>query len=193
MEISKKDPQQREYFYEELDKELQRISKSKHSIILLGDYNEKTGSRYRNFKQNMGKYGKGKINENGRHLLELCKKHELFLTNTTFSHKLCHRVTWTAPEKINDHSHYDGSVRRNPYRNQIDYIIMKCNQRQLVKNARSYNGIKTNTDHKLVNAEIKLKWWKIKYHKKRNEKINILKINEKEQQEKYIKEINDKY
>ena len=81
---------------------------------------------------------KGKMNENGRYLLVLSKKHELFLTNTTFNHKLSHRVTWTSPERINDHLHYDGSVRRNTYRIQIYYIIMKCIQRQLIK-----NGIKT--------------------------------------------------
>ena len=193
MEVSEKDPQQTEIFYEQLDRELTTINKSKHTIILLGDFNAKTGSGYKDFKQNMGKYGKGKLNENGRNLLELCKKHDLFLTNTTFKHKLSHRVTWTSPERINNHLHYDGSVRKNPYRNQIDYVIMKCNHRQLVKNSRSYNGFKTSTDHKLVKTEIKLDWWKMKYHKKRNERIDIGKMNEQEQQQKFKQEINNKY
>ena len=65
------------------------------------------------------------LNSSGEHLLEYAKKYDLVLTNTTFNHKICHRTTWTAPQRNADHHHYDGTIRRNPYRNQIDYILTK--------------------------------------------------------------------
>ena len=172
-EVSRKDPQQRENFYDQLDSEINVTIKSKHTLIVVGDFNAKTGSGHKAFPQNIGKFGKGKINENGTYLLEMCKKHDLFLTNTIFDHKLSHRTTWTSPKRNTPHLHYDGTIRRNPYRNQIDYIIMKCNQRCFVTNSRSYNGVETSTDHKLVKDELKLDWWKMRKHQKGSEKIDV--------------------
>ena len=46
----------------------------------------------------MGKYGKGKVNENGYELLEFCMRNELVLSKTTFQHKYKHITTWQCPE-----------------------------------------------------------------------------------------------
>ena len=46
----------------------------------------------------MGKYGKGKVNENGYELLEFCMRNELVLSNTTFQHKYKKITTWQCPE-----------------------------------------------------------------------------------------------
>ena len=76
-------------------------------------------------KKSISKYG------NGKQLLELAKNNDMLLTNTTFPHKMAHRTTLTAPDLIVDRKRYDGTTRRNPYRNQIDYIIVKNSQRML--------------------------------------------------------------
>ena len=65
-------------------------------------------------------------------------KLDLYLTNTTFNHKLCHRTTWTAPYR--EFTKHSGEKRRNPVRNQIDYIITRNRSKGFVKNARSYGG-----------------------------------------------------
>lgn len=110
----------------------------------------------------MGKYGKGLLNSSGRMLLELLAKHDLFLTNTIFKHNLAHQTTWTAPERKDTLNSFDGTPRRNPYRNQIDYIITKCRDNMFVQDSRSYGGTTTSTDHKLVKANISFTWWKKK-------------------------------
>ena len=43
---------------------------------------------------NIGKYGKGLMNSNGEYLLEYAKEFDLYLTKTTFPHRMSHRTTW---------------------------------------------------------------------------------------------------
>ena len=144
----------------------------KHALLVIGDFNAKTGSGHNQYPENMGKYGKGKINSSGEFLMELAKENNLILTNTLFPHKLAHRTTWTSPERIKDHNHHDGIPRKKPYRNQIDYILTKRLHKNLILNSRSYSGITTFTDHKLVKASLNLEWRKLKYHKTTSKQIN---------------------
>ena len=58
-----------------------------------------------------------------------------------------HRTTLAAPEKLNNLSSQDARQRRNLYRNQIDYIIKKSQERMLIE---------TSTDQKLVKVEMKI-------------------------------------
>ena len=97
------------------------IASKRDAIILAGDFNAKTGSGWNEFRENIGKYGKGLMNSSGRRLLEMCKKNNLYITNTTFKHKKSHRTTWSAPYR--SFETWNGELRRNPVRNQIDYII----------------------------------------------------------------------
>jgi hypothetical protein len=97
----------------------------------------------------------------------------MYLTNTTFQHKAAHRTTWTAPDRLQVHMGHDGKPRRNPYRNQIDYIITKTEHQRFVENSRSYGGTETSTDHKLVKATIRFAWWKMKTSKLPTQNIDI--------------------
>ena len=125
---SKKEPRTREEFYETLDATIN--SESKGTIVVVaGDFNAKTGTGHEIYPEVVGKFGKGEMNENGQQLVDTCYRNELFLTNTTFQHKMAHRTTWVCPERIEPHKNKDGTTRRNPYRNQIDYIIMRKQQR----------------------------------------------------------------
>ena len=95
-------------------------------IILAGDFNAKTGLSHENYPSVVGRYGKGKTNSNGEFLIEFALKNELFLTNTTFKHKMLHRMTWECPQRVMDHRDQNsGTTRKNPYRNQIDNIIVR--------------------------------------------------------------------
>ena len=51
-------------------------------------------------------------------------------------------------------------LRNNQNRNQIDKIIVKNKHRNLLTNLGSYSGITTYTDHRLVKANLKMKWEK---------------------------------
>ena len=84
----------REDFYTKLN-DLVRTHKLKHTTIVAGDFNTKTGfSRDDKVYHNtIGGYGKGQTNENGKHL-QFAKMNNFRLTNTFFNHKSSHRTTW---------------------------------------------------------------------------------------------------
>ena len=109
----------------------------------------------------LGKFSKGHLNENGERLLEIAEKHKLFLSNTMFYHKMSHRWTWECPERIKDHiDRRSGEIRRNKYRNQIDFIFLRNSNTNFVTTTRSHGNLRTNTDHKLVRMSMSLKLYK---------------------------------
>ena len=118
----RKNPIIRDEFYEILNIPVMKHKKNKHLLLVLCDMNAKTGPGNNRYPENIGKYGKGHINRNEEYLLDFAKENELILTKTLFPHKLAHRTTWSSIERVNEHNHSDGTIRRNPYRNQIDYI-----------------------------------------------------------------------
>ena len=116
-EKAKANPELREDFYEAIESIISKLP-NRYEVVLAGDFNAKTGSGYRDFRENMGSFGKGEINESGIRLPEACKRLDLIISNTLFNHKLCHRTTRTAPfREFNTHK---GDKRRNPVRNRID-------------------------------------------------------------------------
>ena len=123
MENTEKDITKTEKLYSDLNNLINNIPKRKE-ILIAGDFNAKTGSSNKLYPENLGIYGKGLTNQNGEFLLNFCSRNNLCLTNTFFKHKLCNITTWESPDYKNK-KHRDGTVRRNPYRNQIDYIITK--------------------------------------------------------------------
>ena len=145
-----KTPQIREDFYDTLNGNIAKIPK-RNFLVIAGDLNAKTGSGYVLYKECMGKYGKGKMNDSGKALLELCLKQDLVITNTLFPHRLSHRTTWTAPDRR--YTTHDGTERRNPIRNQIDYVIIRNQHRHLIKDSRSYGGTQSESDHKWYYAK----------------------------------------
>ena len=122
-------------------------------VFIAGDFNAKVGSLRNKYPENIGQYGKGEANSSGKILLELCIRNGLSITNTFFKHKMCHRTTWTVP--MRNFITHDGTNRKNPIRNQIDFIITRKNIKHLVTNSRSYGGIHTYSDHKMVIANVK--------------------------------------
>ena len=183
---SEKKTKERELFYEQLASEIHKTP-NKNFLIILGDFNAKTGSGHNEFPEQIGKYGKGKMNSTGRTLLETCLQYELIITNTLFNHKLSHNTTWTAPfRKFTTH---DGSQRRNQIRNQIDYIIVKSKYRSYIRNSRSYGGIITDTDHKLVLANFEIEVNLHKMNMKKELQINISELSKKENHVKYKENI----
>ena len=134
----------------------------------------------------MGKYGKGEVNTNGYALLELAKSNNLKLTNTFFRHKPAHITTWESPERILDFiDSKSGTVRKNPYRNQVDYILIKNRQDIRVTNSRSYGGINTKSDHKLVLATVQTKWPYRKTSGNKTERIDYRKMSDTVKKEEY--------
>ena len=189
---SEKDEKVRDDFYRQLEKAVSKIPE-RDNLVVVGDFNAKTGSSWNKYKSTIGKFGKGSTNSNGERLLEFASSHDLVLTNTCFKHKLCHRTTWTAPRRKNEViDKTDGKPRRNPYRNQIDYILTRRKHMCFVEDSRSYGGTTTSSDHKMVISKLKLKWWKMRKMITKTFKTNIQSLAFKEKQQQYNNAVKEK-
>ena len=78
-----------------------------------------------------------------------------------------------APQRNGNHNHRDGTIRRNPYRNQIDYVLTKTKHKEFVNESRPYNGFETSPDHKLLKAKFQIKWYKTKTNQPKVIKPNL--------------------
>ena len=76
----------------------------------------------------------------------------------------------------------DGCKRKNPFRNQIDYIAIKTDFRRFVTDSKSTSNFDTETDHRLVKMKVKFQWCKMQ-NAKSEKKTKICMENENEPQE----------
>ena len=63
-------------------------------IILMTDFNAKTGKESDVWGNTLGKSGAGDCNDNGERLLEMCCNNNQCITNTQFRQKPAHKNTW---------------------------------------------------------------------------------------------------
>ena len=131
----------------------------------------------------VGKYAKNKVNENGNLLIEFCKLHNLLIANTIFKHKPSHQATWISPLPPT-------FPRKNPYRNQIDYILLRKNMNSKIFDSRSFNSNFTRSDHKPVIPKMQIKWT---YTKKATgtRSFNLSKLQNTQVAENHMKQVNE--
>ena len=85
--------------------------------------------------------------------------YNLKLTNTFFKHKPIHLTTWQSPAPyLNITDCKTNTPRRSPFRNQIDYILVRNNTTAKVFGSKATILTTTNSDHKPVIAKIMVKW-----------------------------------
>ena len=182
---TKNKPQETEDFYSALSDTISKVP-ARDALFIAGDFNCQIGALQKEHPDLIGQYTKGsKKDTNSPHLIDLLVQHQLTVTNTKFVHKKSHIATWECNNKY----------RKNPVRNQIDFILCHKSTFHSVTNSRSYNGIKTNTDHRLVICDIpEIKWYK-KFPQQTNKpKLNCEKItHEEDVKNKYQKTVSEKF
>ena len=130
-------------FYEQLQLTLDNLPQ-RDVLVLMGDFNAKVGVNHSEWRGVLGKHGIGGVSDNGLRLLEFCALNGLVITNSFFSHKAIHKFTW-----------YSNTKRT---RNVIDHIIVRNKSLSSVQDARVFRGADINSDHRLVVANLKLKF-----------------------------------
>ena len=83
-------------FYDDLSSTIRSIPE-RDSLSILGDFNARVGTDHESWPTCIGHFGVGNMNENGQQLLEMCSYYNLCVSNTFFSTKPCHRVSWKHP------------------------------------------------------------------------------------------------
>ena len=85
--------------------------------------------------------------------------YNLKITNTFFKHKTIHLTTWQSPVPyVNITDCKTNTPRRSPFRNQIDYILVRNITSAKVFDSKAAILTTTNSDHKPVIAKIMIKW-----------------------------------
>ena len=88
------------------------------------------------------------------------------------------------------HHYYLPFPRKNLYRNQIDYILLRKNMNSKIFNSRSFNSNFTRSDHKPVIAKIQMKWT---FTKKAtgSRSFNLSKLQNTQVAKNYMKQVNE--
>ena len=95
----------------------------------------------------MGLYTRGRRNNNGQRLVEFCENNNFIIANSLFKHRACHTTTQESTRELTQE---DGSNKTVRIFNQIDYLLVRQHTRHTLRNARSYAGTLTESDHRLV-------------------------------------------
>ena len=111
-------------------------------MVILGDFNAHIGSDNKVWPNCLGHFGVGKSNDNGQQLLTHCSYHEFCITNTFFSTKPHHRVSWRHP--------------RSKHWHQLDLILMRQTHLKNFLVTRTYHSADCDTNHLLVCCNLKL-------------------------------------
>ena len=131
----------KDFFYEELAAKIRNIPE-KENLLMLGDFNARIGADHSSWPHCIGHFGVGRLNDNGQRLLELCSFFNLCITNTFFSTKPHHRVSWRHP--------------RSKHWHQLDLVITRRAMLNHVLLTRSYHSADCDTDHSLVGSKVRL-------------------------------------
>ena len=128
-------------FVDEVNEALLRVSATE-STVLMGDFNAHVGTDTDTWKGVIGKHGVTGLNEDGRHLLQLCCSNGLRIMNTFFQHREVHKYTWYRPNM--------------DQKSLIDFCIVSSDLFSDVLDVRVKRGAELSTDHHLVVCSLRL-------------------------------------
>lgn len=143
-------------FYNDVSTAIENLKKCTW-LIVMGDMNAKIGVPSANETDVIGEYGIGIRNDRGSMLINFARSHQLFVANTIFKKRKERQWTWSLGRA----------------KNEIDYIMIRNNQKHLVKDVDVVNGFKFNSDHRMVRMTIDLKVRRLRSFKKYIPKINV--------------------
>ena len=145
-----------ESFYRELDDTINKYKSQK--MFVIGDFNSKVGEK-KEEEKHLGPYGIGIRNKRGDRLVQFAQEQDLYILNTFFKKPLSAKWTWKSP---------DGRTK-----NEIDFIL--SNYKKDIKDIQVLNGLRFDTDHRMVRARIKTN--KRKIYVKNSHRIKTQKVN----------------
>ena len=174
--ITKATDEEVEEFYDHIRTALE-ISQREDIMFVAGNFNAKVGAD--SFCPEVcGRYGLRMQNDKRERLLNFCRDHDLFITNTAFKHHESRRYTWQSPG--------------GGYRNQTDFILVKNCCKICVENSRAYPGPDCWLDINLVGAVVRLKIKKNEF-KSRKVRLNQEALSTPIAKETYNVQVNNRF
>ena len=153
---------EKETFYTELQRTINKIRTADRHLIIMGDWNSRVGNNKQLGNGVLGNFGgEGTINNNGERMLEFCIENQLIIGNSFFKHKNIHQIT------------FEGIGRG--VKSIIDYFTYNKNMRYAVLDVRVYRTAELSTEHKLLIMKTRYQKMKqnmqIKYTKVKTEEL----------------------
>src|SRR2546425_470584 len=146
-----------------LDIVIKEYRKGRECVIVMGDFNGKVGENRE--EDTIGPFGVGVRNGNGERVVNFCKRHNLFATNTWFQQRKLAQHTWISPDKVT--------------KNQIDFVLVDKSFRNGIQNSISMPGADCDSDHNPVIVKMKIRLQRVKKAKK-TVKWNVNNLNKSE-------------
>ena len=126
--------------YDQVQNIIDKIPK-RDFLFIMGDFNARVGKLHNIYPKSVGKYTVGNANDRGERLAGFCTANNLCITNTFFQKRRLH--TWNHPN--------------GKGKGQIDFIISPSKFCRNITNSSVLNT-PTISDHKMVRAEVNLKY-----------------------------------
>lgn len=126
-----------EDFYSNLKSTLIPFKNFSH-VYLLGDFNAKIGKALDGDDDVMGVFGFGERNERGQMLIQFARENQFFFVNTILKKNDKRRTTWSLGKAANE----------------IDFVLIKQDQKKSVRNYDVINKFDYDSDHKMVRLSI---------------------------------------
>jgi len=141
-------------FWEDLEGLIQMIT-GVEKVIIGGDLNGHVGKDENGYREIHREYGFGEINNEGKYILDFAMAYGLIIINTRFKKWDEHLIT------------YKNVVSST----QIDYFLMRQEDRLSCKDYKVMPGECLSTQHRLLILDVRVRNWKRKNHIKQNPKI----------------------
>ena len=154
-----KTQEEKEEFWGMMDDSIGNIPENE-ILVIGGDLNGHVGRDRNGFEDVMGIDGYGERNADGENILEICQSRKLKILNTMFKKEDKKKITY----------------KNGDTETQVDYILVRVNERIRFKDCKVIPGEECLTQHRLVCSDIKLMGMKRKRKVKGEKKIKGWKL-----------------
>lgn len=168
----------KELFYSDLQRLVNRIRNKGRYAILSGDFNARTGCDPRVGYGVLGLHGGERTrNGNGQRLIEFCIENDLLVGNSFYPHKRIHKITFSSQDR--------NSI--------IDYFVYDRSVRQYLMDIKVIRGAEIGSDHLLLIADTKiLPELQTKQKKKHYLSINVRALESIEKRTQYTEKLEER-
>ena len=137
---------ERKEFREKVEELLQLVEEDE-ILCLAGDFNAHIGQRMQGEEKCVGKFGCGQRNSEGNEWVQLIERNGMAIVQTFFQKRESHKITY----------------RSGDHKTEIDWLVMKQNQKWRVKDCKVLAGEHVTTQHKP-------QLWTLKYSERQDQK-----------------------
>ncbi|XP_063854088.1 craniofacial development protein 2-like [Scylla paramamosain] len=158
--------EEKEEFREKLEEYIESIARTE-LIVIAGDMNAHVGESGTGYEGVHGGMGFGRRNVEGERLLEMPEAAEITILNSWFKKRQSHVITYKSGQN----------------ETQIDYILVRREDKRLVMDCKAIPGEPVVTQHRLLVADFRMKSGRKRRKEERKKKINVWELKSEKKNE----------